>query len=69
MATDSSPLYWPHDAPVICLDKNNVNIQCTPLFLFLKKFYTKAKMSKNRSVIRNITSKGTLLFADWVTSL
>lgn len=40
MATDSSPLYWPHDAPVICLDKNNINIQLVHSiisFFFKKK--------------------------------
>lgn len=31
MATNSSLLYWPHDAPVICLDKSSVNDQCTPI--------------------------------------
>ena len=48
-ATDSSPLYWPHDAPVICLDKNSINIQWPPLFFFKKKlniFHTKLSFSK-----------------------
>lgn len=40
MATDSSPLYWPHDALVKCLDKNSINIQCTPLmFPFKERFH------------------------------